>query len=71
MSDNIIDFDEARESRGKKRCPLCQSTKVASIMYGLPAPGYEEGSRDDVVLGGCIVGDDSPEWQCKNCGRQF
>ena len=71
MSENIIDFDEARESRGQKRCPSCKSTKVAAIVYGYPSPELVESPRDEIVLGGCVIRDDSPEWQCNDCGRQF
>jgi hypothetical protein len=71
MSENIIDFDEARESRGMKRCPSCNSTKVSAIMYGYPSSEYFENLRDDVVLGGCVVSEDAAEWQCNACGRPF
>jgi hypothetical protein len=25
----------------------------------------------DIALGGCIVGDDSPAYRCRDCGEQF
>ena len=61
MPANLIDFDEARERRGMKRCPSCKSTKVASILYGLPTREFMDEEHDDVVLGGCIVSDGSPK----------
>ena len=71
MSENIIDFDEALESRGRKRCPACQSTQVAAIVYGYPSPELVNEARDDIVLGGCVLSPRSPRWQCRACDRQF
>jgi len=51
------------------QCPACGSRAVAKIVYGLPRPGYVYG--DDVVLGGCVVGERSRDWACKDCGHTW
>lgn len=46
-------------------CPKCGAKNVKYIMYGLPADPLD--IRDDVILGGCCVDDDSPDWHCEDC----
>ena len=57
------------------KCPQCGSPRIARIVYGLPdfssgelKKAVEEGR---IVLGGCIVGPDSPRWECKGCGARM
>jgi hypothetical protein len=54
------------------KCPTCGSTHLTPIMYGYPSPkaltNAEEGR---VILGGCVVYNDSPTWKCNGCGRSF
>ncbi len=54
------------------KCPDCGSIRIARIMYGLPDFSDEELKKavqeGRVVLGGCIITPDSPEWKCKACG---
>lgn len=57
-----------REKKEKNPvCPNC-GKKLAKIEYGLAG---EEPKNDDVVLGGCVVFDDSPTYHCKNCNKDF
>jgi hypothetical protein len=35
------------------------------IVYGLPTPG--DMNRNDIILGGCIIDDLSPDLACSNC----
>lgn len=53
-------------------CPTCQKAKLVPIVFGLPAMDLAalEG-RGEVVLGGCVVSEPSPELQCRGCGAQF
>ena len=54
--------------------PVCGSTKIARILYGLIAMNKElEKLLDsgDIVLGGCIITGDDPVWVCRNCGKEF
>lgn len=54
------------------KCPKCGSEKCIPISYGYPSPGWEEKvAKGEFVLGGCVVEDDSPEWECSNCHTSF
>jgi hypothetical protein len=56
--------------RKPPECPSCGSKKVAQILWGYPAfsrkleKNLKEGK---IVLGGCIVSGNDPEWQCVDC----
>jgi hypothetical protein len=55
-------------------CPACHSARVARILYGLPHFTPELGKELDegrVVLGGCCVFGDDPEWHCTACGHRW
>jgi hypothetical protein len=55
-------------------CPACRSPRVARILYGLPhfTPALErELDEGRAVLGGCVVFDESPRWQCVACGHRW
>ncbi len=50
-------------------CPACGSTDAARIVYGLPTvETFEEAERGELILGGCVIGPESPEYQCRACG---
>jgi hypothetical protein len=54
--------------------PVCGGRRVASILYGLTdfTPELErELDEGRVVLGGCCVFGDDPEWRCGDCGRRW
>ena len=57
----------ARTSRRPTKCRACGSDAVLTITYGLlpEPPGLGE------VIGGCIVRDDSPVWECGTCGARW
>ncbi len=43
-------------------------------MYGMP--GFSDELERDlelgkVVLGGCLIGENDPDWQCADCGMLF
>jgi len=52
-----------------KKCPKCSSSKgVIRIVYGMPGSDtVEEAEKGKVMLGGCCVTDDDPDWHCKEC----
>lgn len=55
-------------SRPFPPCPRCGSRDAVEIIYGLP--DLELGvaaERGEVVLGGCIIGDASSDYQCRGC----
>jgi hypothetical protein len=38
-------------------------------LYGLPGPELIEAyQKGEVELGGCVIGNNDPEWRCKECG---
>jgi hypothetical protein len=50
-------------------CRRCGSTDVVEIVYGLPDVELRVAAeRGEVVLGGCIVGDELPDYDCRGCG---
>jgi hypothetical protein len=61
----------ARLPSGLKVCPQCEGDLIP-IVYGYPGPEMlQEAERGEILLGGCVVGDDDPHHRCKNCGRQY
>jgi hypothetical protein len=57
-----------------RKCPQCGSSKVIPIIYG-DIDGSPEVMRqienEEIDVGGCLVGGDSPKWKCRNCDNQF
>jgi hypothetical protein len=49
-------------------CEQCGSRRIADIIYGLPVEidlrAIEAGS---IVMGGCILRGDDPQWRCAAC----
>ena len=57
--------------RKPRKCPLCGG-KVVHILYGEPSvEGFEMAERGEVALGGCIVWESMPDYQCLGCGQLF
>ena len=54
----------------KLSCPKCLGKWVAEIFWGYPGD-YEEietqVEKKEIVLGGCIVTDHDPKWECNLC----
>jgi hypothetical protein len=50
--------------RAANNCPMC-GWETKQILYGLPAD--RNAASDEVVLGGCVIDDLSPELTCSNC----
>jgi hypothetical protein len=49
-------------------CPACGSRAVVRIAYGYPsAEMWEQERRGEVTLGGCVVGPESPAYECRGC----
>ena len=50
-------------------CPQCSSTDAVRIAYGFPGIELAEAARQgEVVLGGCVIGPESPAFECRACG---
>jgi hypothetical protein len=42
------------------------------IVYGLPGQELAEAAeRGEVALGGCIIEDENPNRECRQCGRRW
>jgi hypothetical protein len=54
----------------KKRrvCSKCGSTRILPVVFGRPtAELQKEYEKGKVMLGGCEVGEEMPEFYCKKC----
>lgn len=54
-------------------CPFCGFKETAIIVFGMPVYSYwgkafEEGWA---IAGGCITGDEDPEWYCPECNTAW
>ena len=59
--------------RRPKKCPECGSSRVATILWGMPA--FSE-IKDDleagrIVIGGCCIDDNDPKWECTDCEHRW
>jgi len=62
------------ESARPSKCPKCGSGRVAEIVYGMPASDPELGKEVEtgrIVLGGCVVPREPPQWQCLACRHKW
>ncbi len=56
----------------KRKCPKCRAAKLLPIMYGYPMEEALEGARrGEIMLGGCVVHGNDPQWGCAACGTRF
>ena len=58
----------------QKKCPSCDSTNIATILWGLPIGSPELDSElqsKKIVLGGCCVGINDPKWECNDCSFRW
>lgn len=51
----------------------CGEGTLRPIIYGLVVADelHEKARRGEVVLGGCSVGEDTPDWEYSDCGGQL
>ena len=55
-------------------CPKCKSKNVCKIIYGyvnLDEQIQLEIDRKKIELGGCIIGENSPEFRCNDCQSEW
>jgi hypothetical protein len=76
--DEIADFETwrktAKSNKPKSRCSKCDSTKIATIIYGIPDYSEELEKRLEsgkIVLGGCCVTGNDPKYECTDCGTGY
>ena len=68
---NVDAIDEV--TRKPRKCPHCGG-EVYRILYGEPECDAEEYFKrygEHVILGGCCITDNDPDWECTDCGHQF
>lgn len=56
------------------QCPQCKSTSIAEILWGFPPISdflQEEIKKKNIVLGGCIITDNDPQWECNSCHHRW
>jgi DNA-directed RNA polymerase subunit RPC12/RpoP len=65
-----MDLKDAKTETPK--CPECGSSKALPICYGFPDPEMlEDALEGKIVLGGCVIGDVEPTWQCAECSHKW
>lgn len=53
-------------------CPSCNSERVVPIVFGYPGPAMlDQMEAGKIMLGGCLVDEDNPEWHCKDCEHDW
>jgi len=54
-------------------CPICnQSDMVLPILYGFPSEEmFEQSKKGLIILGGCCIEKDDPDWYCKRDEKGF
>jgi len=54
-------------------CPECDKSWIAEILWGFPDMKVveEKLEKKEIVLGGCIVTNHDPKWECNNCHHQW
>lgn len=58
-----------RTPPGGRKCPVCGAPGVR-IVYGMPGGElFEAANRGEVVLGGCVIGGDDPDFACREGHR--
>jgi hypothetical protein len=51
-----------------RACDLCGKTPARRVLYGYPSPELiERARRGEVILGGCLIGGEQPNWLCRKC----
>jgi len=55
-------------------CPKCNKESIAEILWGYPADMeaiVDELEKKEIILGGCIVTDHDPKWECNDCHHRW
>jgi len=55
-------------------CPNCNKESIAEILWGYVGDMRaieEELEKKEIVLGGCIVTDHDPKWECNDCHHRW
>jgi hypothetical protein len=58
----------------KPSCPNCNSENVAWIFWGYPGDMSaikEDLDKGEIVLGGCVITEHDPKWECIDCHHRW
>jgi len=61
-------------SKSILQCPSCNCKNIAIIFWGFSGDMKElekEIEEKKIVLGGCIVTDHDPKWECTDCYHRW
>ena len=59
-------------TRKPRKCHRCGRQAVVKILYGEPNEEAEVLSKEGkLVLGGCIVIEQNPDWACTHCETEY
>lgn len=59
-------------TKKQRKCPQCQSKNVVEILYGMPTKeAFDDAEEGKLLIGGCCISEDSPEWYCNDCEHEF
>ncbi|WP_168625685.1 MULTISPECIES: hypothetical protein [unclassified Cryobacterium] len=51
-------------------CPECGQRGGVRIVWGMPAgEDFERAERGEIILGGCLLTGNDPDWSCRECGH--
>ena len=56
------------------KCPNCNKEWIAEILWGYPADIEsleDQLSKKEIVLGGCLITDHDPRWECNDCHHKW
>ncbi len=75
MPDDEVARDTERRSdedplpQDQRICPRCGAAiQPVPVLYGYPThEAFEAAERGEIRLGGCVVGDESPDYACPTC----
>lgn len=51
-----------------RACDICGKTPARRVVYGYPSEELiKRARRGEVILGGCLIGGEDPQWLCRQC----
>ena len=54
------------------KCIRCGCESVIPVIYGMPAAmTFAAEQEGRLKLGGIMMGEDSPDWLCRECGHEW
>ena len=77
MDDLVADEPASKELPSRPvKCPACGRRKGALIAYGMPMPDdwpelEKKMAAGAVVLGGCCITGEDPEYKCTACDHKW